>query len=116
MIRKTTMNMCGTLGPVRHGRDIVATLVLGEPPGEIGVVEIAEWQRDPKRRQDTAVDDVGRQVDDMQAQPGQHDDVEDDVGEQTEETVPIAGNPPARGVGRGIHRLLLIKRLSGARQ
>jgi hypothetical protein len=86
-------------GPVRHCRHVVASLVLGKAPGEIGVIEIAQRQCDAEGRQDPAIDDVGRQIDDVQAQSGQHDHVEDDIGEQTEKAVPVAGNPPARSEG-----------------
>ena len=85
--------------PIRHCRDVCAPFILGEAPGEIGVIEIAQWQRDAEGRQDPAIDDVGRQIDDVQAQSGQHDYVEDDIGEQTEKAVPVAGNPPARSEG-----------------
>src|SRR5215472_3769514 len=46
-----------------------------------------------------------RLIDDMQAEPGQNDDVEDDVGEQTEETVPIARNPPAWRGSCAVHHV-----------
>jgi len=102
--------------PVGHCRHIAAPLAFGQPPGKVGVVEVAERQRDAERRQDAAVDDAGRQVDDVQAQPGQHNDVEDDVGEQTEEAVPVARNPPARrGNLSGVHHVVLNEWMSGVR-
>ena len=91
--------------PIGHRRHRVAPLAFGEPPGEIGVIEIAQGQGDAERRQDPAIDDVGRQVDHVQAQSGQHDHVQHDVGEQAEKAVPIAGNPPARQIGGSLHRI-----------
>ena len=54
---------------------------------------------DAKSGEDPAIDDISRKVDDMQTKPGQHDDVQNDIGEQTEKPVPIAGDPPARRIG-----------------
>jgi hypothetical protein len=101
---------------IRHRRYIIAPLALGEPPRQVGVVEVAERQGDAERRQDAAINDVRGQIDDVQAQPGQHDDVENNVGEQSEKAVPITGNPPARQGGRGVHRILLKNRLPRLRR
>ncbi len=85
--------------PIRHRRYIVAPVVLGEPPSEVGVVQIAERQCDAESRKDPAIDDIRRQVDDMQTKSGQHYDVQNDIGEQTKKPVPIARDPPARRIG-----------------
>ena len=85
MITKTTMNMCGTLGPYGIAVTSSRPSFLRQLPGEVGVVEVAERQGDAERRQDAAEHDVGGQLDHAEAQPGQHDHVEHDVGEQAEE-------------------------------
>ena len=99
-------------GAIRHRRHVAAVLALAQPPGQIRVIEIAERQRDAEGRQDAAIDDVAGHLDDTEAQPGQHDNVEQDVGEQTEKPVPVARHPPARAslhsIGAGdAHAILL---------
>ena len=71
---------------------------LGEAPGKESVVEIAERQRDAERRQDPAVDNVLGHVDDAERQAREHDDIEQDVGEQPKEAVPVARHPQARPI------------------
>ena len=46
--------------PVRHRRDVVASLLLGEPVGQVRVEHVAERQRDGECRQDPAEDDRRR--------------------------------------------------------
>ena len=70
------MNMCGTLGPYGIAVTSVRPSLLGQLLGEVGVEQVAERQGDAERRQDPPEDDVGRQLDDAQAQAGQHEDVE----------------------------------------
>ena len=62
MITKTTMNMCGTLGPYGIAVTSVRPSFFAELPGEVRVEEVAERQRDAQRRQDAAEDGVGRQL------------------------------------------------------
>ena len=62
--------------------------------GEVRVVQVADRQRDAERRQDPPEDDVVGQLDHAEAQPREHDHVEDDVREQPEEAVPVPGHPP----------------------
>src|SRR5205823_420152 len=99
MIRKTTINMCGTLGPYGIAVTSLRPSFLASRPGEVSVVKIPERQCYAESGKDPAVDDVRRKVDDMQAQSGQHNDVQNDIGEQSEKPVPIARDPPARGIG-----------------
>jgi len=68
----------------------------------------------PGAGQDAEIDDVSRHLDDAEAQPGQHDDVEQDIGEEPEKPVPVARHPPARcglhSIGGGdAHAILLAK-------
>src|ERR1700730_828560 len=87
--------------PVRHRGHGAAALGLGEPPGEIGIGQIDDRQGDAERRQDPAEDNVLGQLDDAEAEAGDHDDVEQYVGEQAEEPIPIPRHPPSRpGVAR----------------
>ena len=89
---------------VGHRGDVAAPLGLGEAPGEVGVVEVADRQRDAERRQDAPEHDVLGQLDHAERQPGQHDDVEQDVGEQPEERVPVARHPePGRARTSVVH-------------
>ena len=84
-------------GAVRHRRHVAAVLGLGQPVGEIGVVEIADRQSDAERRQNSAEDNVAWQFDHAETKAGQNDDVEHDIGEESEKAVPVAGHPPANG-------------------
>jgi len=60
---------------------------------------------------------VVRQFYDTEAQPGQHDDVQRDVGEQPEKAVPVAGDPPGRSCrARARHRLAPVGYASPLRQ
>src|SRR6185437_10515680 len=72
---------------------VAAPFFLGEPPGEIGVIEIADRQRDAERRQDAAEHDVARHADHAETQPCQHDDVEHHIGEKAEKPVPVPRHP-----------------------
>ena len=83
---------------VGHRRDAATPLGLGEAPGEESVVEIAERERDAERRQNAAVDDVLGHVHHAERQACEHDDIEQDVGEQPEEAVPVARHPQARPI------------------
>jgi DNA-binding protein H-NS len=69
-------------------------------PREVRVEEIAERQRDAERRKDAAEHRVGRQLHDPEAEAGQHDHVQQYVGEEPEESVPIAGNPQSQASRR----------------
>jgi hypothetical protein len=94
--------------PVRHRGDVAAAFLLAELPREVRVEEVAERQRDAERRQDAAEHGVGGKLDDAEAQPRQHDHVQQHVGEQAEEAVQVARHPQARhvcGGGLCVHRL-----------
>ena len=80
-------------GAVRHRGDVAAAFLLAELPREIRVEEVAERQRDAERRQDAAEHRVRGQLHDAEAEPGQHDHIEQNVGEQTEEPVPVSRHP-----------------------
>ena len=79
--------------PVRHRGDVGAPFLFGELVGEVRVLQVPDRQRDAERRQDPAEDDVVGQLDHAEAQPGQHDHVQDDVREQPEEAVPVPAAP-----------------------
>ena len=86
---------------VRHRGHVAAALFLRELIREIRVEQVAERQRDAQRGQDAAEHRVGRQLDDPEAEAGQHDHVQQHVGEQPEESVPVARHPQANiAVGR----------------
>ena len=78
---------------VRHRGDVAAALLLAELPREVRVEQVAERQRDAERRQDAAEHRVRGQLHDAEAEPGQHDHVEQHVGEEAEEAVPVARHP-----------------------
>jgi hypothetical protein len=80
--------------PVGHRRDVGAPLLLRQLVGEVRVVQVPERQRDAERRQDPPEHDVVGQLDHEQAEPGQHDHVQDDVREEAKEAVPVPGHPP----------------------
>ncbi len=78
---------------VGQGRHVRAVLVPPELSRQVGVVEIAEREGDAERRQDPPEDDVLGELDHPEHQPRQHEDVQDNVGEQAEEGVPVARYP-----------------------
>jgi hypothetical protein len=79
---------------VRHGRHVPAPGALGKFVGKVGVEQVAERQGDAERRQDMAEYGGGRELHHAQAQTRQHDDVQHDIGKETEKGVPVAWNPP----------------------
>ena len=93
MITKTTMNMCGTLGP--YGRAVTSRAVLaaGQPPGEERVVDVAGDQGDAQRRQHRAQDVGDGDLHDGDEQAGQRQHVDQDVEAQAEECVGLAAGP-----------------------
>ena len=58
MITKVTTNMCGTLMPEGSAQTSVRPGLLGQPVGEPGVVERAQAQHQPGRRQDAPEDQL----------------------------------------------------------
>ena len=94
-------------GAVRHRGHVAAALGLAELPCEIGVEQVAQRQGDSQRGQDAPEYRIGGQLNDPQAEAGQDDHVEQYVGEQAEEAVPVPGNPqPYRTcVGASVHVL-----------
>ena len=79
--------------PVRHGRHVGAVLAFGHLIGQVRVPQVAERQSDAERRQDASEDDAVGQFDDAEHEPGQHQDVQQDIREQAEKGVPVAGDP-----------------------
>ena len=88
------MNMCGTLGPYGSAVTSSRPSRRAELPGEPGIEQVADRQSDAEGGQHAAEHDVLGQLHHAEAKPGQHDDVQRDVGEQTEEAIPVAGDPP----------------------
>ena len=84
--------------PVGQGGDVACGPPAGELTGEVAVEQVAERQRDAQRGQDAPEHHVRRQVHDAEAEAGQHDHVQQHVGEQSEESVPVARTP------KGEHR------------
>ena len=87
---------------VRHRRavgqrgHVRPALAPGQPAGQDRVPDVAQRQRDGQGRQDPAVHGVVGQADDAQAEPGDHDHVEQHVGAEPEQTIPVAGGPPGQ--------------------
>ena len=75
--------------------DVVASGRLRQPVAEPGVVDGAEEQHQAERRQDAAEHQIVRHLEDEAQKPGQHEHVDEDVGAEAEERVPVARNPPA---------------------
>lgn len=81
----------GHAGAVRHGRNVGAIFALDHAPGQIGVEQVAERQGQAQGGQNAAEHGVVRQVDHAQREAGQHQHVEQHIGEKAEKGVPVAG-------------------------
>ena len=93
MTTNVTTNMCGTLMPGRQRANVVAPGLLREPIGEPGVVTGAEAQHQPgagRMRPNTSSSGI---FSTKRKQPRQHEQVDEDVGAEAEERVPVAGHP-----------------------
>jgi hypothetical protein len=102
--------------PVRHRRYVIAAFVFGEPPSEVGVLQIAQRQCDAESGKDPAVDNIRRQVDDMQTKSGQHNDVQNDIGEQTENPFQSPGTHQRGASTEAFIAFPLMSRMPGAPQ
>ena len=88
-------------GAGRQRRHIVAAGLLGELIGEPRVVERAGKEHQPAGRQDAAEHDLVRHVQHEAQESGQHQEVDEDVGPETEKGVPIPGGPQFRSFHGG---------------
>ena len=88
-----TTNMCGTLMPEGSAQTSVRPVLLRQVPGEERVVSGAEEQHQPERRQDAAEHQRVRHFQHEAQQAGQHQHVDQDVGAEAEQGVPVAGHP-----------------------
>ena len=93
MITNMTTNMCGTLMPDGSAQTSVAAGLLAPAVGEPRVVQRAQAQHQPGRRQDAAEHQLVRHLEHEAQQPGQHQQVDEDVGAEAEEGVPVARDP-----------------------
>ena len=77
----------------RQRADIVAAGLLRQPIGEKRVIEGGEAHHQAERRQDAAEHEGIRHLQHEAQQAGQHQHVDEDVGAETEEGVPVARCP-----------------------
>jgi hypothetical protein len=80
----------------RKRTDVGAAGPLREAIGEPGIVEGGEAHHQPERRQDAAEHQAVRHFQHEPQQPGQHQHVDQDVGAEAEEGVPVARRPQHR--------------------
>ena len=73
--------------------DIGAPGLLREPVGQPRVIERGQAQHQPGGRQDAAEDEVVRHLQHEAQQRGQREQVDEDVGAEAEEGVPVSGHP-----------------------
>jgi hypothetical protein len=87
----------------RHRGHVAAALFLREPEGHPGVDEVPEHHAQGGAREHPAVDEVLREAEHEDEDPGQDDQVHHVVEHQAEEGVDVAGGGPAisRGGRRG---------------
>ena len=87
--------------------DVGAAGLLGEAIGEPGVIDRAEKQHQSEGGQDAAEHQRVRHLQHEAQQAGQHQNVDEDVRSESEEGVPVAGNPKALAARRchcrGLH-------------
>src|SRR5262249_44703563 len=85
---------------------VVAAGGARQAPGEPGVVERAEKHHQPERRQDAAEHDGVGHLEHEAQERRQRQHVDEDVGAEAEERVPVAGRPNGRTMGGGGHGFL----------
>ena len=90
----------------RHGADVTAAGFLGQLIGEIRVVKRAQAHHQAERRQDAAKHNGVRHLDDEAQQAGQCQHVDENVGAEAEEGVPVAWRPYCRFESRRCSHLL----------
>ena len=98
----------------RQGADVGAAGLLGQPIGEPGVVDRAEEQHQPEGGKNSPEHQRIRHLEHVAQQPGQHENVDEDVGAEPEEGVPVAGNPPVLRSRLGGHAFAIVPLLSFA--
>ena len=77
----------------RQGADVGASRLLGQTIAEQGVIDRAQKQHQAGGREDAAEHQLIRHLQHEAQQAGQHQNIDQDVGAETEEGVPIAGEP-----------------------
>ena len=107
MITKVTMNMWGTLIPEGSAQTSSRPVDLGETIGEPGVVHRAQEQHQPDRGQDASEHQRVGHLEHEAQQRRQREHVDEDVGAEAEEGVPVAGRPYLRAKSRIRHCVLL---------
>ena len=93
MITNVTTNMCGTLTPDGKRADVGAAGLLREAIGQECVVHRRQAHHQPERGQDAAEHERVRHLEHEAQQAGQHQHVDENVGAETEECVPVARRP-----------------------
>ena len=76
--------------------NVAAAGFLSQLAGEPGVIDRAEEQHQAGRGQDAPEDDRIGQLEHEAQQAGQHQHVDEDVGAEAEEGVPVARRPPGK--------------------
>ena len=95
--------------PRRQRADIGPPGLDRQLAGQPGVIDGAQEQHQPDRRQDAAEDDRIGQLEHEPQQPGQHQHVDENVGAEAEKGVPVPRRPPGNRArraglfGRGRH-------------
>ena len=77
----------------RQRADIVASGLLGEPIGQPRIVERGQTEHQPGGGQDASEDDVVRHLQHEAQESRQREQVDEDVGSEAEEGVPVSGHP-----------------------
>ena len=79
---------------VRQGADVRAPRTLGEPPGLDGVGDVADEDRDRRRRQHAAVDEIGREPEHAPAQRVDEQQLNEIVEGEPEKAIDVTANDP----------------------
>jgi hypothetical protein len=90
-------------GSRRHRAHIRAAGAAHEIVGEPAIVARGEKQHQADRREDAAKDQLIGKAEDESQQPGEREEIDEDVGAEAEKGVPIAGHPEFRAEDRGGH-------------
>ena len=87
-----------------------STRLLRQPIGERRIVHGAHAHHHPRGRQDALEHQVGGHLQDVAKEAGERQQVDEDVGAEAEECVPVAGRPQDRAKCVHCHHTLLVKR------
>ena len=91
-----TMNMCGTLMPEGSAQTSVRPVFLREPIGQKGVIHRAQAHHQAGGGQDAPEDEVVGHFQHKAQQRREREQVDEDVGAEAEEGVPVARHPEFR--------------------